>query len=78
MELANAFFAAVVPLAIVGTVQLYNQLAAHDWDGVIKILVAAAIGLIAGLTHYLGLSVADALTLAMGAVGIHTSTKNIG
>jgi uncharacterized membrane protein HdeD (DUF308 family) len=75
---ANAFFAAVIPLATVGVVQLYNQLKVHDWEGVVTILVAGAVGLVAGLTHYLGLSIADALTLAMAAVGIHTATKNIG
>lgn len=78
MTPANLFLTTIVPLAAVGAVQLYNQFKARDWEGVITILVAAAIGLVAGLTHYLGLDVTTAVTIAMGAVGVHTVTKNIG
>lgn len=74
----SVFLATIVPLAAVGAVQLYNQFKARDWEGVVTILVAAVIGLVAGLTHYLGLDITTALTLAMSAVGVHTVTKNIG
>lgn len=70
----TAFFAVVIPLATVGVVQFYNQIKAKDYEGAVTIIVAAGIGLIAGLTHYLGLSLTDALTYAFSAVGLHTVT----
>lgn len=78
MQNANLFLLTIVPLAAVGVVQVFNQFKARDWEGMVTIGVAALIGLVAGLTHYLGLDLTTSLTIAMGAVGVHTVTKNIG
>lgn len=74
----SAFFAAVIPLATVGVVQFYNQMKAKDYEGAVTIIVAAVVGLIVGLTHTYGLDVQTGLTLALAAVGIHTTAKQIG
>lgn len=68
----SAFFDVIVPLAAVGVVQAFNQFKARDWEGLITVVVAALVGLVAGLANYMGLDLQTALTLSMGAVGIHT------
>lgn len=72
----NAFFDVVVPLAAVGAVQAYKMFKDRNWEGLITIVVAALVGLAAGLTHYLGMDLQTALTLAMSAVGVHTVLAN--
>lgn len=71
------FFSVIIPLAGVGVVSFYNQLKAKDYEGAVTIIVAAAIGLVAGLTNYLGLDVQSGLTLALAAVGIHTTATAV-
>lgn len=74
----SAFFAAIIPLATIAVVQFYNQMKAKDYEGAVTILVAAAIGLVVGLTNAYGLGVLNAMTLSLAAVGIHTTAKQIG
>jgi hypothetical protein len=76
--MVSAFFAAIVPLATIAIVQFYNQMKAKDYEGAVTIIVAATVGVIVGLTHTYGLDVQTGLTLALAAVGIHTTAKQIG
>jgi uncharacterized membrane protein len=68
--------AVLVITAVIAVTSLFKQINTKDWDGVLTILVAVVIGLVAGLNHFEGLTVVQGLLDALAAVGIHTVVKS--
>lgn len=73
--MTNAFIA----LAIVAVTELLKRIKASDWYGVAVIVAACVIGAVAGWQHIQGVAnIGDGVTIALGAVGLHSVARQIG
>jgi Kef-type K+ transport system membrane component KefB len=78
MDASSLITSASVVLAIVGTTESVKQFRDSGFVGVITPLVAAALGLLAGYGHLLGLSPIQGVFFGLAAVGSHTLAGQLG
>ena len=70
----NVFVAA----AVAGVVQCLKLLRDKNWIGAVTIVIAAAIGVLAGLAEIEGLDVQSGLIAGLAASGVYTVVSKIG
>jgi len=67
-----------VTAAVAGVVQCIKLLKDQNWVGAATVVVAAIIGVLAGLAEIEGLDVQSGLIAGLAASGAYTVAKNIG
>lgn len=72
MEPLSLVDSIVVIAAIVGTTQAFKVAFPDRVQGIVTVLIAAVLGLLAGFGHVLGLSAIEGLFYGLSAVAAHT------
>lgn len=67
-----------IATAIVALNEFVKRVRAKDYEGIVTIVSAVLIGVLAGVLHIEGLNVLNGVYIALAAVGIHTVAKQVG